>query len=206
MPLSNASRRPWKRLEADQRVDVQARDRVGMLLRDLLDVHPAHRGEHHAAASSRCGRRRPRRSTRRRCPRPARSRPRAPSGRGCPCRGSPGVRLGLVGVVGELDAARLAAPADLDLGLDHDREAELLGRLRGPPRASSRCRPSGTGTPCSAKSCLPWYSSRSMYGSEPSGPLARQRAVVRPPRIAPRADAISKLSGGTCLYRRRSIS
>ncbi len=37
--------------------------------------------------------------------------------------------LGLVAVVRQLDAARLAAAADLDLGLDHDREAELLGSL-----------------------------------------------------------------------------
>ena len=34
-------------------------------------------------------------------------------------------------VLGELDAARLAAAADLDLGLDHDRVAELLGGLDG---------------------------------------------------------------------------
>ena len=40
-----------------------------------------------------------------------------------------GVGLGLVGVVRELDAAGLAAAADLDLGLDHDGEAELLGSL-----------------------------------------------------------------------------
>ena len=33
----------------------------------------------------------------------------------------------LVGVVGELDAARLAAPADLHLGLDDDRIAGGLG-------------------------------------------------------------------------------
>ena len=37
--------------------------------------------------------------------------------------------LGLVG--GDLDAARLAAAADLHLGLDHARIADLLGRLHG---------------------------------------------------------------------------
>ena len=42
-----------------------------------------------------------------------------------------GVRLRLVGVLGDLDAAGLAAAADLDLGLDDDREAELLGRFAG---------------------------------------------------------------------------
>ena len=44
--------------------------------------------------------------------------------------------LGLVAVVRELDAARLAAAADLDLGLDDDREAELLGSL---DRLAHRC-------------------------------------------------------------------
>ena len=42
-----------------------------------------------------------------------------------------GVLLGLGAVLRELDAARLAAAADLDLGLDHDRVAELLGGLDG---------------------------------------------------------------------------
>ena len=42
-----------------------------------------------------------------------------------------GVLLGLRAVVRELDAARLAAAADLDLGLDHHRVAELLGGLDG---------------------------------------------------------------------------
>ena len=42
-----------------------------------------------------------------------------------------GVLLGLVAVVRQLDAAGLAAAADLDLGLDHHREAEILGRLHG---------------------------------------------------------------------------
>ena len=39
----------------------------------------------------------------------------------------PGVGAHLVGVVGELDAAGLAAAADLHLGLDHDRVAGLVG-------------------------------------------------------------------------------
>ena len=44
-----------------------------------------------------------------------------------------GVRraLGLGAVLGELDPAGLAAPADQHLGLDHDRVAELLGGLDG---------------------------------------------------------------------------
>ena len=40
-----------------------------------------------------------------------------------------GVLRGLVAVVGDLDAARLAALADPHLGLDHARIADLLGRL-----------------------------------------------------------------------------
>ena len=39
-----------------------------------------------------------------------------------------GLRLGVGGVVGELDPARLAAPAGEHLRLDDDRAAELLGR------------------------------------------------------------------------------
>ena len=66
-----------------------------------------------------------------------------------------GVLLGLGAVLGELDAARLAAPADLHLGLDHHRVAELVGGLDGLLRRWSACRPSGTGTPCLANSCLP---------------------------------------------------
>ena len=42
-----------------------------------------------------------------------------------------GVLLGLLAVVRELDAARLAAAADQDLGLDHARIAERLGGLDG---------------------------------------------------------------------------
>ncbi len=43
----------------------------------------------------------------------------------------PGVETDLVGVVGELDAAGLAAPAHLDLGLHHDRVAGGLGLGHG---------------------------------------------------------------------------
>jgi hypothetical protein len=41
------------------------------------------------------------------------------------------VLLGLGAVLRQLDPARLAAPADLDLGLDHDWVTELLGGLHG---------------------------------------------------------------------------
>ena len=58
-----------------------------------------------------------------------------------------GVRAGLVGVGGELDAARLAAAAHLHLGLDHDRVADAVGDLdrlvdRGdrPRRRTRGCR------------------------------------------------------------------
>ena len=42
-----------------------------------------------------------------------------------------GVLAGFVGVRGELHAAGLAAPADLDLRLDDDRVAERIGHLHG---------------------------------------------------------------------------
>ena len=42
-----------------------------------------------------------------------------------------GVRLGLLGRVGELDAAGLHPAAGQHLGLDHGRAADLLGGLAG---------------------------------------------------------------------------
>ncbi len=61
-----------------------------------------------------------------------------------------GLRL----VLGDLDAAGLAAAADGDLGLDHARVADLVRRGHGVVDGR-RVLPSGTGTPCLAKSCLP---------------------------------------------------
>ena len=66
--------------------------------------------------------------------------------------------LGVRRVVGELDAAGLAAAAGQHLRLDDDGAAELLGRARAPPPASSASRPSETGMPTRRKSSLPWYS------------------------------------------------
>jgi hypothetical protein len=54
------------------------------------------------------------------------------------------VLLGLRARGGELDPAGLAAPADLDLGLDHDRVAELLGG-RGGVGGGGRVAPVGNG-------------------------------------------------------------
>ena len=45
-----------------------------------------------------------------------------------------GVRLGLLGGVGELDAAGLHPSAGQDLGLDHDRAADPLRGLAAPRR------------------------------------------------------------------------
>ena len=65
-------------------------------------------------------------------------------------------------VVGELDPAGLAAAADLHLRLDHDGVAELAAAASTASATDVAWRPSGTGTPCFANSCLPWYSRRSM--------------------------------------------
>ena len=76
-----------------------------------------------------------------------------------------GLGLGLVRVVGELHAARLAAAADLHLGLDHHARLagrdELAPRSRGPPPGWWRPCPAGSDTPYSAKSSFAWYSNRS---------------------------------------------
>ena len=72
-----------------------------------------------------------------------------------------GVGAHLVGVGGQLDAARLAPAAHLHLGLDHDRVARLLGlgdRLVDRGRHAARPTP---GCRSAAKYCLPWYSKRS---------------------------------------------
>ena len=76
-----------------------------------------------------------------------------------------GVLLGLGRVVGELDAAGLAAAADQHLGLDDARVADLVGGGDGLLDRAGAALPSGTGTPWRAKSCLPWYSRRSISGA-----------------------------------------
>ena len=62
--------------------------------------------------------------------------------------------LGLGAVLAELDPAELAAAADLDLGLDDARVADLVG---GGDRLLDRAGrlALGTGTPWRANSCLP---------------------------------------------------
>ena len=67
------------------------------------------------------------------------------------------LRLGVVGLVGELDAAGLAAAAGQHLRLDDDRAADLLRRGARLLRRVAR-RPSETGIPTRRKSSLPWYS------------------------------------------------
>ena len=112
--------------EADQRVDVNLRDR---LVGDFFDVHAALRREHHERLL----------------------RAAVEDDRGVVLGGDVGgtldpdlldleaadvhaedrvgVRLRLVGVLGDLDPAGLAAAADLHLCLDDDRKTEALGRL-----------------------------------------------------------------------------
>ena len=83
---------------------------------------------------------------------------------------------GLLLVGGDLDAAELAASADLHLGLDGTGVTDLVG---GRDRVVARCRrqPLGTGMPWRANSCLPWYSRRSIGARtivEPLRPGARR--------------------------------
>jgi len=66
-------------------------------------------------------------------------------------------------VAGDLDAAELATPTDLDLGLDGARVADLV-RRRGRLIDRRGDLALGTGMPWRASSCLPWYSSRSISG------------------------------------------
>ena len=66
----------------------------------------------------------------------------------------PGMFLGLLRPVGELDPARLAAPAGQHLRLDDDLARRAPRPPRGPPRAWSRARPSDTGMPKRAEQLL----------------------------------------------------
>ena len=145
------------RLKALERIDVEPDERVGVLLGDLLDLDAALRREHEE-----------------RLLRAAVERDRevvlALDVRGLldpelvddvavdvEAEDVASLRLGVGRVVGELDAAGLAAPAGQHLRLDDDRAAELLGRL---PRllGSRREAPFRDGNPDPAKSSLPWYS------------------------------------------------
>ena len=118
---------------------MEFRDRARVALGDLLDVHPALRREHHQRLLGRAveddrgvvlggdvrGLLDPQLVDR--VPADVHAEDRAR------------VLLGLLAVVCELDAARLAAAADQDLRLDDDRIAELLtgghGLVEGPRRA-----------------------------------------------------------------------
>ena len=116
-------------LEAEQRVDVQRRDRLRVLLGDRLDVHAALRREHHE--------RRLRGAVEddRRVVLGLDLRglldPDLVDGQAADVHAEDGgrvlARLGLV--VRDLDAAELAAPADLHLRLDDARVADRVGRV-----------------------------------------------------------------------------
>ena len=118
-------------LEAEQRVHVQACHGGGVLLGDRLDVHAAHAREHHhrllGAAVEHEGRVVLLGDVR------GLLDVQLVHGQAADVHAEDGlgVLLGLGAVVGQLDAAGLAAAADLDLGLDHHGVAELLGRGHG---------------------------------------------------------------------------
>ena len=105
-------------------------ERVGILLRDLLDLDAALRREHEERLLRAAVERDREVVLASRCRMPARSRACGRRGRGCRGRGcrAPSASASS-GSVGELDAAGLAAPAGQHLRLDDDRAAELLGRL-----------------------------------------------------------------------------
>ena len=120
--------------------DVAAADVVGVLLGDLLDVDPAHVAEQHH---------RPLRGP---VPDDAGVVLLLDLGLGVDEHAARhvavdleledlrGVGLGLLGGVGELDAAGLHPPAGQHLGLDHHRAADLLGGLARLGGASCRSR------------------------------------------------------------------
>ena len=142
------------RLEALERVDVQAREGVRALLRDLLDVHAALRREHEERLLLA-----PVEGDRevvlpRDVRRPLDPEPADDVAADVHAEDRCGVGLGLVGRVGELDPAGLAAAADEHLRLDDDLPAELL---RGRPGLLRRRRqtPLGDGDPRAREELLP---------------------------------------------------
>jgi hypothetical protein len=117
--------------EAVAGLDVALDERVGVGLGHLLDVHPAHARDHHeellrgAVEDDRgvvLGV-----DVRRLLD------PEVMHGEAADVHPEDrlGMGAGLLGVLGDLDPARLAAPADSDLRLDHARIADLLGRRDG---------------------------------------------------------------------------
>ena len=133
-------------LKADERVDVQRRQRLRALGGDLLDVHAALRGEHHE------------RRLRRAVEDDGGVVLAGDVGRlldpqlvhGVAADVHPEDRRGVlahrVGVVGELDPAGLAAAADLHLRLDDDRVADHLRPRRRPRRRCEPARRPASGT------------------------------------------------------------
>ncbi len=124
-------------LEAEQRVDVQARDRRRRLRCDLLDVHAAARREHHerrlrgAVEDERCvvlG------GDLRGCLDPHLVHGQAADVHPEDCAG---VGACLIRVCGDLDPAELAAAPDLDLCLHRARVADRVGRAH---RVIDACR------------------------------------------------------------------
>ena len=158
----------WK---PDEGVDVPAGERLGLGAGDLLDVHAAHRRQHRQRLLGGAVERDRGVVLAGRSPRPPRSTAAAPCGPGCPFPGCRPPGPGLVGRVGELDPAGLAAAADLDLRLHHDPPADLLGGRAGLLGGRRHLAPRGPGCRGPRSSCLPWYSNRSM----------------RPPRIGCRS-------------------
>ena len=86
----------------------------------------------------------------------------------------------LVGVVGQLDAAGLAAAADLHLGLHDDRVAGRLGRGDGLVDRVGHVARADTGMSKRAKYCLPWYSNRST-GLSPLSAIQLRLPATRDP-------------------------
>ena len=133
-------------LEALERIDVQADQRLRALFRDLLDLDAALRGEHEErllrAAVERDGEVVLALDVRRLLD-PERADDVAVD---VESEDVAGLRLRVGGIVRELDAAGLAAAAGQHLRLDDDRAAELLGRRRAPPPAWSRAVPRRPGS------------------------------------------------------------
>jgi hypothetical protein len=125
------------RLEAARGIDVLLDERVGILLGDLLDVYAAHRRQHHQRpllGAVEDDRRVVLGLDLRGLLDPELvnpERPLAVGARDVHAEDRLRVLARLVGVLGHLDPAGLAAPADLDLGLDHARVAELFGPVDG---------------------------------------------------------------------------
>ena len=190
--VDEASRLPG--VEALERVDVEPHERLGILLRDLLDLDAALRREHEQRLPGAAVERQREVVLLRDVGRLLD--PEALDDMALDVEPDDVLRvlLGLVRVAGELDPACLAAPAGEDLGLDDDRAAEHLRRLPRLPRR--RCQPTlADRDPDAPKELLALVLVEVHWGFEPTCAVVRASTPCVAPSSCARAPRPPRARG-----------